>query len=184
MKSMKVKDLMVAVDAYGIVSEDASLYEVIMALEGPQGQVDQMRFEPRSVVVSDSDNHIVGELTQWDVLRSLEPGYSRIGDLGAISRSGLSPDFTKAMLDNYDLWKKPLADICRKAFDIKVKDIMHTPAVKETIEENATLDEAVHQLIIGHREALLVTGGDGIVGVLRLCDVFSEVCTRTKACAI
>jgi predicted transcriptional regulator len=184
MKSIKVKDLMVSAEDYGVVSEEASLYEAVMALERAQEQFKQMQYKHRSVLVTDSHNHIVGELTQRDVLRSLEPGYSDIGDLRSISRSGLSPDFIKAMLDNYGLWKKPLADICRKAVEIKVKDIMYKPARQEYIEENASLDEAVHQLIIGDRQSLLATGGDRIVGVLRLCDVFSEIYTRTKACVI
>jgi signal-transduction protein with cAMP-binding, CBS, and nucleotidyltransferase domain len=37
------------------------------------------------------------------------------------------------------------------------------------------LDEAIHHLIMGHHQSLLVKRDDQIVGILRLTDVFSAV---------
>ena len=46
---------------------------------------------------------------------------------------------------------------------------------------DATLDEAVHQLVVGHHQSLLVTDAEkNVVGVLRLTDVFSEICNLIK----
>jgi len=52
------------------------------------------------------------------------------------------------------------------------------------VKESATFDEAVHMLIIGHHQSLLVTDrkGEQVVGVLRLVDVFEEICSLIKAC--
>ena len=46
---------------------------------------------------------------------------------------------------------------------------------QEGRNENATLAEAIHILVMGHHQSLLVTRGDEIVGILRLTDVFSAV---------
>lgn len=59
---------------------------------------------------------------------------------------------------------------------IEVKDVMYTPADGEYVPEDATLDEGIHQLVIGHRQSLLVTRDSKVVGVLRLSDVFSQIC--------
>ncbi|MEX1325835.1 MAG: CBS domain-containing protein, partial [Desulfobacterales bacterium] len=45
----------------------------------------------------------------------------------------------------------------------------------ECVNEDATLDEAIHLLIMGHHQSLLVKRDDKIVGILRLSDAFSAV---------
>jgi predicted transcriptional regulator len=52
---------------------------------------------------------------------------------------------------------------------------MHTLSADECVSENATLDEAIHHLVMGHQQSLLVKRDDTIVGILRLTDVFSAV---------
>jgi len=59
---------------------------------------------------------------------------------------------------------------------------MYTPTEGEYVAEDATLDRAIHQLVIGRHQSLLVTHEDRIVGILRLTDVFMEICTLIKAC--
>ena len=50
----------------------------------------------------------------------------------------------------------------------------------EYIDENATLGEATHQLIVQPYLSLLVTSGDEVVGILRLSDVFTKICDIIK----
>ena len=52
---------------------------------------------------------------------------------------------------------------------------MHTLSADECLNENATLDEAIHLLVMGHQQSLLVTRDSEIVGILRLTDVFAAV---------
>jgi predicted transcriptional regulator len=61
---------------------------------------------------------------------------------------------------------------------------MYRPTEGEKVEENATLGHALHALIVGHHQSLLVTRGNKIVGILRLTDMFKLVCERIKACGI
>ena len=58
---------------------------------------------------------------------------------------------------------------------------MYTPTKGEFIDKDANLNEAVHQLIIGRHQSLIVSSGKEIVGILRLSDVFREVCNMIKA---
>ena len=59
------------------------------------------------------------------------------------------------------------------------------PEPGEYIDQDKSLDEGIHQLLIGKYQSLLVTEGDGkIVGVLRLTDVFTEIAEKIKTCKV
>lgn len=180
----RVKDIMVPLAEYATVSTEATLFEAVIALEEAQRNFGKDRYKHRAILVYDEKKKIVGKLSQLDVLRSLEAGYSRIGDIKAISHSGFSQDLIKSLMEKYDLWQTPLEDICRKGYQIKVKAIMYTPGQGEYVDQDASLNEAIHQLIMGHHQSLLVTAGKDIVGILRLTDVFSQVTDAMKSCKV
>ncbi len=182
MKSVQVKDVMVALEDYATVSENATLYEAVIALEKAQKEFDQSRYHHRAILVFDDQKKIVGKISQLDMLMALEPNY-RIVDFEKLSHFGYSLDYLQSVAKT-SFWDKPLKNICKKAATLIVKDFMHTPRKGEYIEENANLDQAIHQLITQKALSLLVTRGEDIVGILRLTDVFSFVCQNIKACEI
>jgi CBS-domain-containing membrane protein len=60
---------------------------------------------------------------------------------------------------------------------------MYTPTEGEYVSMDATLDQALHQLVVGHHQSLLVTkDGKEIVGILRLTDLFQQISEMIKAC--
>jgi predicted transcriptional regulator len=62
---------------------------------------------------------------------------------------------------------------------------MYTPQRDEYVRQDATLAEAMHLLYVGQHQSLLVTDRQGgIVGILRLSDVFNTICERIKACEL
>ncbi|MFO7965397.1 MAG: CBS domain-containing protein [Desulfobacterales bacterium] len=179
MKSKTVKDLMVPLSEYATVSEDATLYEAVMALRRAQEEFDQTRDRHRAILVYNKFDKIVGKISQLDVLHSLEPKYGEMGDgpmtRFGLSRYGFSPKFMRTMMSQFNLWEKSLEESCRIAGKLKVKDIMYTPTLGEFVEDTASLSVAIHQLLLGHHQSLLVTRRRDIVGILRLTDVFREV---------
>lgn len=184
MKKKIVKDLMVSLSEYATVSEESTLFEAILALEKAQAVFDQTRYRHRAVLVYNEKNKIVGKISQLDILRALEPKYDEIGISSSFPRFGLGPRFQKALLEQLRLWNKPLNDLCKKASQVKIKQFMYTPAEGEYIQENASMNEAINQLIIGHHQSLLVTGDNEIVGILRLTDVFMEIVKVIGDCKI
>jgi CBS domain-containing protein len=184
MESMKVKDLMVPLDQYVCVREEATITDAILALEEAQAKYGSRIYPYRAVLVCDKDNKVIGKVGHLDILRSLEPRYSDLGDLKKVSGFGLSAEYMRSMMAEFDLWKAPLEDLCHKAARVTLKSIVAAPVEGELIESGATLDQAVHQLIMGHHQSLLVTSGDRIVGMLRLADVYREVSDRIKACKV
>ncbi|MFO7751008.1 MAG: CBS domain-containing protein [Desulfobacteraceae bacterium] len=181
MQTVQVKDVMVPIEDYATVSENAMLYDAVLALEKAQAAFFKSPYHHRAILVYDAHKKIVGKITQMDLLTALEPKYNKMVDVDVLSRTGYSMDYIKSFTG---FWKKPLDDICRKAATLEVKNFMYTPKDGEFISDDAELNQAVHRLIQGRHQSLLVTRGNDIVGILRLSDVFKLVCEKIKACKI
>lgn len=184
MESITVKEMMIPLEDYATVSEDATLSEAVMALEEAQNRFDQNPYHHRAILVYDRSRKIVGKLSQLDVLQALEPKYQGAGDFSELDQFGINADYVRNLIDELGLLKKPVQDICRKAAEVTVKKIMHTPTQGEFVPETATLNEAIIQLLVGNHQSLLVTREKDIVGILRLTDVFKKVTDMIKACKI
>jgi len=184
MKSYPVKDLMVPLSEYATVTEDATLYDAILSLEEAQEKFEDKhtRYRHRAILVLGKDGNVVGKLSQLDVLKALEPKYKDMVQGAGSHRYGFTNQFMQSMLEDYHLFADPLSDICCTAGEQNVKKFMSTPTEGEFVSEDASLDIAVHQLVLGHHQSLLVTRGDRIVGILRLTDVFASIFHTMKGC--
>jgi CBS domain-containing protein len=184
MKTVVVKELMVPIEEYATVSKEANLYEAVLALEKAQMAFDPSKHKHRAILVLDRGKNVVGKLVMLDILMALEPKYGELEAAGVLSRSGYSPEIIKSMLKDNFLWSEPFQFICSRASELKVSDCMEVPADGVYIDENATLDEAIHQLLTGRYQSLLVTREEKVVGILRLSDVFTKICTKIKTCGL
>ena len=188
MKSNYVKDLMVPLAAYATVPETATLLDAVKALKKAQSAFEKQSERHRAVLVTDNDGRVVGKVSQHDVLEALEPNYRKMrrsAKDGSIHRFGFNDDFVKSTLEQYHLWEKALENLCEKAIQRNVREIMYSPDQGEYIAADATLDEAVHRLIIGQHHSLLVMADEAqrqIVGVLRLADMFAFIDQAMSEC--
>jgi CBS domain-containing protein len=182
MKTISVKDVMVPVSEYATVSQEATLYDAVLALEKAQEKFDQNRYRHRAILVYDENGKITGKISQIAILRALEPKYEHF----EIPRSRLlfAPKFMNSLFDQYDLWNKPLDDICKKAGQTRVKEFVENFGEGEIVEEETSLNEAIHILVVGQLQSLLVMRKGEVTGLLRLTDVFHEVFKMVKACEL
>ncbi len=79
------------------------------------------------------------------------------------------------------MWNKPLSNLVEKASTVTVRDLVREIAEGETVDAEDSLDRALHQLIVGRFQSLLVTSNGDIVGILRLADIYEEICKRLRA---
>ena len=177
MELITVEKLMIPLEEYATIYEEATLYEAVKALKIAQEEQyrDKDHYLHRAILVLDKNRKVVGKISQLDVLMALEPKYQAIGSPRNISRSGLSLEFIKSMLENYGLCELPFTDMCINASDRIVKDCMYTPSEGEYIDVDASLCEAIHILVMGHHQSLLVISDGEIIGILRLTDVFKNI---------
>jgi CBS domain-containing protein len=182
MTDLTLRDLMVPAQDYASVGLDASILDGILALKEAQQREFQdapARHRDRAVLVTDPQGEVVGKLSMWSIIGCLERGLNRIRSSSTPSKVATRAGTARAVIDDImgssHLWRSRLRTIADDSADLKVCDLLHEPRAKELIDENASLETAIHQLSAGHFMSLLVTRDNRIVGVLRLVDVFEVV---------
>jgi CBS domain-containing protein len=185
-KNFKIEDLMVPLSEYATVSEGATLFEAVLALEEAQAQFDQSKYRHRAILVLDKNQKVVGKISQHDTLKALEPQYLKMASspssAGYGFAVGFSAVFLKELQEQHSLLEGAMENICQKAGQRKVEDFMSKLGEGEFIDIEASLDQAIHLLVMGHLQSLMVKKGDDVVGVLRLTDVFAAVFHVMKSC--
>ncbi len=174
---------MVPLSDYATVSKDATLSEAVAALKESQACYDH-KYPHRAVLVYDEKNDVVGKVSFIHILRTLEPKYDEMLSDNRSLHMGFTRKFQKAMLEQLKLWDAPLERICQKAAKIKVSSFMARPTEGEYVDAESTLDEVIHQLVMGHHQSLLVMEGKRIVGIVRLVDVFEIIANEIASCEI
>ena len=177
MKEITINNLMVPIEEYATVSEDATLADAIQALERAQQAFDHTKYRHRAILVLGKDQRPIGKISQLDALKALEPKYKQIqGEDPKNTFRHFNRMFIKSMLKDHSLFEKPLADLRNKAASTNVKAFMYALSKEDCVSQNATLNEAIHILVMGTHHSLLVSSNqDEIVGILRLTDVFAAV---------
>lgn len=182
MKSVTVKELMVPIGDYATVSQKANLQEAVLALDKAQETLEPGKHKHRAILVLDDRQKVIGKISMFQVLMGLEPKYQQLEAEGVLNRSGYSPELIEDLLRDNALWSEPMAYLCDRATEYKVTEFMEIPTGGAFIDEMATLDAAIHQMVLEKHHSLIVTRGDEVVGLLRLSDVFTAICDRIKTC--
>lgn len=178
MNRRSVKDLALPLDEYALVPEDATILDALKILDEAQVSLPPHRQPHRAVLVKNKAGKIVGKLGHLGFLKALEPKYTILGDVERLARSGLSSQFIESMMENYRFWRGDLNEIRDRARHVKIKQVMKP--VEESIDEDSSLSEAIHRMIMWQTLSLLVTRNGKVTGILRLSDLFAEVSDFVK----
>lgn len=179
MSAKIVKELMVPLELYTQVPQDATLREALHVLHQVRNQTSVDRHRPRSLLVVDSYERVIGKLEYLDILRALEPKYNLMGDLGTLSRAGVSEQVVLSLMDYMKLWEGSLDDICHRAAGLSVAELMQP--LSQSIPHDAPLIEAIHRLLLSQSMRILVTENNTVTGVLRLADVIADISDRIES---
>jgi CBS domain-containing protein len=168
-----VKDIMLSLEEYAVVDEDATLVDALVALDEAQAKVPEGRHPHRAVLVKNSEGRIVGKIGHLAFFAALEPSYKELGDLSALSRVGMSENYLKNMMQELSVWQDDFDHYVIRAKKVKVSEVMHD--VVEHIEINEKIGEAIHKFVMYQTLSLVVLEGEKPVGILRLADLFPVV---------
>ena len=183
MRNYTTKELMVPISEYATVPKGSTLFAAILALERAQEEFDDNKYQHRAILILDKNGRVVGKLSQSDVLRALEPDDEDVEGINELSQFGFSGKFVQGLRKENRLQGVPMKDLYVQTARLKVEDFMQAPTEGEYLEQDASLDIAVHQLVLGNHLSLLVTHRKEIVGILRLTDVFATILHAMKECA-
>ncbi len=91
----------------------------------------------------------------------------------------------KSMQDDYRLWENPFRDLCRKAREVQIKDIIKGLSEGQSVSADDSLVKCFHLFVMNRHDALFVVEGDKtIIGLLRFSDVYRKASRIMKECSI
>lgn len=184
MEKMKVRDLMIPADKFPRISHSASFFDAITALEEAQEKYLSGKSEQRILLVEDDEGMVIGKISPIDLIRGLETNYDRVDTEKSLSRFGLSYIW-KSMQEDYQLWENPFKDLCRKAQEVQVKDIIKNPLEGQSVSADNNLVKCFHLFVMNRHDALFVVDDDEmIIGLLRFSDVYRRASMIMKECSI
>lgn len=184
MKNYTVADFMTPAEDLVAVNRDADMYEAAARLEEATAAHGPGGFHTTAILVRDEGGAPVGILTVLDLVTGLEPKYSSVQG-PQISRFGLPRSYMETMFRQHGLWENTLEDICRRAGNIHVHDIMSEPAESQVVRRADSLSMAVHQMALGRHHNLVVLDDTGAVcGILRLADVYARINAMLQSCRL
>jgi CBS domain containing-hemolysin-like protein len=178
MKAIQVKEIMIPIANYITVKKGDSLLNVFQALENARKSESERAH--RDAIVVDDSGSFIGKVTMIDIFRALEPNYKKM-----TKRFGgtLTDKFVMDAVRQFNLWLEPEEDICKRAGDKQVADVMHVTEKTEILQESDTLEKALNLYVMGVHQPLIVKNGDAVTGVVRFGDLFEVVRKLLLECA-
>jgi predicted transcriptional regulator len=184
MEKMKVRELMRPVEEFPRISKQATFFEAVQALEKAQQEFSSGHASQRILLVYDEAGKIVGKLSPMDVVKGLEPNYDKIDSLKTISHYRLAPSTLESMKEHFRLWQRPLADLCTKAYSVKIENFVKMPTPDHMVKADDRMDNAFHLFVVSRHDSLFVKEGEAIVGLIRFSDVYKKIAQTMNACPL
>ncbi len=173
-----IRELMIPIDSYASVNEDATLLDSVRALELSNSKPSE-NGPFRAVIVRDKNNEIIGKIGQIGMLKAFEPKYElaeeEIARLATIDFDHL---IIQSIMQKHKLWDEGFKESLERAGKIRVKDVMNS--LSDSININAKLVEAIHKLISLNVLALFVKEKGNLVGIIRLFDIYDAMVAGTN----
>lgn len=183
MEKMKVRDLMISAADFPKISDSASLFEALSALEKAQDAFLAREARQRIMLVEDGKNRIIGKISPIDLFKGLEKKYNQVNVEKTLDKFGLKYIWS-TMRKDYNLWESPFKDLCQKAGDVHVKDFANIPNEGQTVNADDTLSKCFHLFVVNRHDTLFVMEKNEFIGMLRFSDVYREVSQVMKECAL
>lgn len=181
MEKMKVRELMRPVEEFPRISSQSTFMDAVDALEKAQKEFTSGKASQRILLVYDEEGRIVGKLSPMDVVQGLEPNYENIDSL---SRYRLAQSTLESMKDHLRFWQKPLADLCKKSYSMKIKDFIRLPSSDHMVHVDDKMDSAFHLFVVGRHDSLFVKDGEQVVGLIRFSDVYKKIAQTMRECPL
>jgi len=177
MKEILIKTVMTPLHDYVTLKETDTVYDVFQILEKNRSESQHAH---RDVIVVDDDGKFKGKVTMLDIFRTLEPNYKKL--FKNYKDGTLTKEYVINAVRDFNLWMEPIQNLCERGADIKISEIMHVPSDVEYLQEDESLEKALHEYVMGVHQPLIVKNGDTVTGVLRFCDLFEVIRDRMLSC--
>lgn len=170
---------MIPLRDYVTIKETNTVYDVFQVLEKSNSTGLNSH---RDVLVVDDNGKFKGKVTMLDIFRALEPNYKKL--FKNFDGGTLTKDSVIDAIRDFNLWMEPIKNICERGANLRVSEIMHVPVDFEYLQENDSLEKALHEYVMGVHQPLIVKSGNTVTGVLRFIDLFEVIRDQMLACPL
>lgn len=184
MEKMKVRELMRPVEEFPRISSQATIWDAVVALEKAQEEFTSGRTSQRILLVHDEGGKIVGKISPMDVVQGLEPNYDKIDSLRNISHYHLGESTLDSMKEQLRLWQEPLADLCKKAYSLKIENSVKMPTPDHVVDADGKMGDAFHLFVVGRHDSLFVRDGEEVAGLITFSDVYRRIAQTMRECPV
>ena len=179
MKEILIKSIMIPLPDYVTIKETDTVYDMFQVLEKNKSDG---RHAHRDVIVVDDNGTFKGNVTMIDIFKTLEPNYKKLFE--NYEGKTLTKDYVINAMRDFNLWVEPIKNICERGAAIKASEIMYVPKKAEYLQEDDSLEKALHEYVMGAHQPLIVKKGDTVTGVLRFGDLFEVIRKEMLACPL
>jgi CBS domain-containing protein len=179
MKEILIKTVMIPLPDYVTIKETDTVYDMFQVLEKSKSDG---RHAHRDVIVVDDNGKFKGNVTMIDIFKTLEPNYKKLFE--NYEGKTLTKDYVINAMRDFNLWVEPIKNICERGAAIKASEIMYVPKKAEYLQEDDSLEKALHEYVMGAHQPLIVKKGDTVTGVLRFGDLFEVIREHMLACPL
>ena len=181
METTTVQSLMIPVELFPRISQEKTFGAAADALDRCHTDFKAGSRPTCILLVHDEQNRVVGKISPVDLLRALEPQYTKLrGTIGEYARSISYDKMIDSALDRAALWSKPLSELCVKSNSLKIKNFILHPASEQTVTVTDSLDKALHRFVMGRHDSLFVMDGKRLAGMLLFKDVYGHILSTIK----
>ncbi len=165
----RVREIMVPIDQYPSVRDNATLRDAIMVLDGARLDVQGRKSQPRVLLEFDAIHVLVGYARRRDIMRGLEPGFmitepmtyrKKLFDVAA------DPNLAELPYDR-------VVSRIRMQAERPVSDVMQP--IETTIDSDNHLMKAIHEMVTLNLYLIPVIHERQLVGVIRSVDIIHEL---------
>ncbi len=175
----KIKELMTGFSEIVVVDENSTLFEAFLEISVVRAS-HHGRMRCLAALVVDNQRNVAGFLDFRSMLKGLQPGYVEISQ--SAMEGGFSPQTIKTELEKNGLWVDSTDLICKTAGETLIKSVMTLPEESQITDADASVNEAMYQMIVTGKDYLFVRNGTALTGVISLADIMTHVCDTVKAC--
>lgn len=184
MDKMKISELMRPIDEFPHISGQASFMEGVTALENVEREFKMGNTPERILLVHDVEGKILGKLSPMDIVQGLESKYDDFDQFKSNQYYHMIRDSLKAMKEQFRLWHRPLGELCKRAYDIKIHDFIKMPTPDHIVMVDDNVDVAFHLFVVRRHGSLFVKNGQNIVGLILFSDIYKKIRESLKACPL
>jgi predicted transcriptional regulator len=162
----RVKDVMIPVEHYPSVRDNATLRDGIAIIEEAQLEVHLRKSLPRVLLVFDEINVLVGTVRRRDIMRGLEPKYLLSQPLEyrrKLFDIAVDPNLSEL---SYDRMVRGIREQAKRP----VSDVMRP--IEAILDAEDHVMKAIQEMVVSDVNLIPVLQDGQLVGVVRSVDVF------------